>query len=86
MPGLVHRRNISCLYVCAAAFLVDLGSMSRKHPHEKAAAPVTGSGHLLRGHHVVLFSSNLLPSVVTKFVLIHIPIQFTVTFLLFRHS
>lgn len=85
MPGTGHCRKVSCLYACAAAFLVDLGSMSRKHPHEKAAASVTGSGHLLRGHNV-LFSSNLLPSVVSKFVLTYIPFQLTVTFLLSRHS
>lgn len=82
MPGTGHCRNVSCLYFYNAVFLADLGSMSRKHPHEKAAAPVTGSGHLLRGHNVVLFSSNLLPSVVTgykqKFVLTYIPIQFTI--------
>ena len=87
MPGTGHCRNVSCLYFCAAIFLADLGSMSRKHPHKKAAASVAGSGHLLRGHNV-LFSSNLLPSVVTgykqKLVLTYIPIQFTVTFLLSR--
>ena len=89
MPGTGHCRNVSCLYFCAAVFLADLGSMSRKHSHKKASASVAGSGHLLRGHNVVLFSSNLLPSVVTgykqKFVLTYIPIQFTVTFLLSRH-
>lgn len=86
-PECLARATVGRLAVCnacAAAFLVDLGSMSRKHPYEKAA-PVTGSGHLLRGHNV-LFSSSLLPSVVSKFVLTYIPVQFTVTFLLSRHS
>lgn len=87
-PECLAQATVGTLTVCV--FLADLGSMSRKHPHEKAAAPVASSGHLLRGHNVGLFSNNLLPSVVTgykqKFVLTYIPIQFTVTFLLSRHS